>query len=100
MPKPSKLTAKERSLRARIAAHEMHAQHDAKATTAKAIASGPQSLAYWERHVDPSRELDVRERRRRAEHARSAHFARLQLASSRARREAAASKPNRGKRSA
>jgi hypothetical protein len=43
-------------------------------------------LARFEREVDPSGELSVDERRRRAEHARQAHMARLALLSVQSRR--------------
>jgi hypothetical protein len=73
----------ERSLLARQAAHTMHAQYDAQETTAKARAS---FLAKFEREVDPDGVLPLEERRRRAEHLRRAHFARLARASARVRR--------------
>jgi hypothetical protein len=75
-------TPDQRTLRARVAAHAMHAKHDPKATTAKARAT---FLSKFEAEVDPDGTLEPAERARRAEHARSAHFARLALASSRAR---------------
>jgi hypothetical protein len=77
------LSPSERSLRARLAAHAMHARHDARRTTANARAT---FLARFEREVDPDGTLAPEERRRRAEHARSAYFARLSLAASAARR--------------
>jgi hypothetical protein len=43
-------------------------------------------LAQFERQVDPDGLLPSAERRRRAEQLRSAHFARLALASAKARR--------------
>jgi hypothetical protein len=73
----------ERSLRARLAAHTLHAQRDARQTTATARA---RFLAKFEREVDPDGALDPRERRRRAEHARRAYFVRLSLAALEARR--------------
>jgi len=73
----------ERSLRARIAAHAMHARNDPVEITAKARAA---FLAKFERQADPEGVLPPEERRRRAEHLRSAHFARLALASAKARR--------------
>ena len=76
-------SAAERSLRARLAAHAMHARHDPRTTTINGRAA---FLARFEREVDPGDTLDPEERRRRAEHARRAYFARLQLASSKARR--------------
>jgi hypothetical protein len=73
----------ERSLRARLAAYAMHAQHDTRRTSANGRAA---FLARFEADVDPDGRLDPEERRRRAEHARSAYFARLALASVAARR--------------
>ncbi len=73
----------ERSLRARMAAHAMHARNDPVEITAKARAA---FLAKFERQADPEGTLPPEERRRRAEHLRSAHFARLALASAKARR--------------
>ena len=61
----------------------MHALYDAHETTAKARAS---FLAKFEREVDPDGVLPLDERRRRAEHLRRAHFARLARASARVRR--------------
>ena len=80
------LTPEQRSLRARIAAHEKWAHTDPVAGTANARQA---FLARFEAQVDPDGVLPEPERRRRAEHARKAHFARLALASARARRKAA-----------
>ncbi len=77
------MTPAERRLRAQLGAHTMHAQHDPKKTTAKARAV---FLANFEAKADPTGVLPVEERRRRAEHLRKAHFARLALASAKARR--------------
>lgn len=76
------LTAEQRVLRARLAAHAMHSQNDSREVTAPARAA---FLAGFERDVDPEGELPPEERARRAEQARRAHFTRLALASSRAR---------------
>lgn len=73
----------ERSLRARLGAHTLHARRDARQTTALARAG---FLARFEREVDPDGVLDPSERRRRAEHARRAYFTRLSLAAVQARR--------------
>ncbi len=72
-----------RALRARLAAFQMHARHDARQTTAKARAA---FLARFEREADPGGVLSPQERARRAAYLRSAYFARLALASARARR--------------
>ena len=73
----------EQSLRGRLAAHVLHARRDSRETTAKARAA---FLARFEREVDPDGVLDPNERRRRAEQARRAYFARLSLAALEARR--------------
>jgi hypothetical protein len=77
------LSATERTLRAQLAAHTMHAKHDARKTTAKARAA---FLARFEAEVDPDGTLPAEERQRRAEHARSAYFTRLAFAAAKARR--------------
>jgi hypothetical protein len=73
----------ERALRARLAAHAMHGRNDARETTAKARAA---FLASFERQADPEGQLPPAERQRRAQQLRSAYFARLALASAKARR--------------
>jgi hypothetical protein len=77
------LSPAERSLRARLAAYAMHAQHDTRRTSANGRAA---FLARFEREVDPDGRLDPQERYRRAEQARHAYFARLALAAAKARR--------------
>lgn len=77
------MSPEEARLRGRIGAHTLHSRHDPTQTTAKARAS---FLARFEREVDPDRILAPEERQRRAEQARKAYFARLALASARARR--------------
>lgn len=78
------MTPAERVLRARLAAHSLHARlGDETAHTAPARHA---FLARFEREVDPRGELPVEERHRRAEHARKAYFTRLALASVKARR--------------
>src|ERR671933_3098181 len=86
----------ERSLRARIAAYALHAQQDPRETTAKGRAA---FLARFDRQVDPEGLLEPEERRRRAEQARRAYFARLSLAavkSRQAKRAARAQPPGDG----
>lgn len=78
------LTSEERTLRAKLAAHELHARYDPRETTAKARAS---FLAGFEAKVDPEGKLPEAERKRRAKHARKAHFTRMALHSAKARRE-------------
>jgi hypothetical protein len=77
------LSPAERTLRARLAAHAMHAQHDARATTANARAA---FLAKFERQADPEGLLSPAERQHRAAQLRSAYFARLAFAAATARR--------------
>jgi hypothetical protein len=72
----------ERSLRARLAAYALHAQNDPRETTANGRAA---FLARFDREVDPEGLLEPDERRRRAEQARRAYFARLSLAAVKAR---------------
>jgi hypothetical protein len=73
----------DRVLRARIAAHVLHAQiSDPAEHTAPARAA---FLSRFEREVDPDGVLDPEERARRAEHAKKAYFLRLALASRKAR---------------
>jgi hypothetical protein len=73
----------DRVLRARIAAHVLHAQiSDEAEHTAPARAA---FLSRFEREVDPEGLLDPHERARRAEHAKKAYFLKLALASRKAR---------------
>jgi hypothetical protein len=81
--------AVDRSLRARMAAHAMHAANDARVTTANGRAA---FLARFEREVDPQGVLEPEERLRRAEQARRAYFTRLSLAAARARQARQAAK--------
>jgi hypothetical protein len=76
------LSAGGRSLRARLAAHSLHARVDGRAHTARARAK---FLERFEREVDPDGTLPEAERARRARHARAAYFARLALRSAQAR---------------
>lgn len=81
---PENLTPVERTLRARLAAHESWA---ATADPAKRTAPARKAaLDRFERQVDPDGALDPAERQRRAESARKAYFTRLALASTKARR--------------
>ena len=80
----SSLSPRERSLRARLAAHTLHAK-----VTDPAAHTAPARQAFldrFEREVDPDGVLSAQERARRAAHARKAYFAKLALASARARR--------------
>jgi hypothetical protein len=82
MPKREPLSPTERVLRARAAAHAKHAKYDAKAAMDKARVA---FLAGFDRQADPDGVLPPAERQRRAQQLRSAYFARLALASAKAR---------------
>jgi hypothetical protein len=87
MPVPDRLPS-ERSLAARIASHTSWAlTSDPPARTAPAREAFDRR---FEREVDPDGTLPPSERARRAEHARKAYFARLALASAKARRKGSA----------
>ena len=86
---PTRFDPSEMALRGRIGAYELHARRDPRETTAPARAA---FLKRFEREVDPDGVLPEAERLRRAESARKAHFARLALASARARVKKAARK--------
>lgn len=75
------LTPGERSLRAKAAAHAMHAKHDSRDTTRKGTAA---FLASFERKVDPDGLLSPEERAKRAQSALKAHMGSLSLRGSRA----------------
>src|SRR5215213_4976250 len=79
-----KFDPEEISRRGRIGAHMLHSRHDSRETTAKARAT---FLEQFECEVDPDGTLSPEERRRRAEHARKAHFTRLARLSAAARRK-------------
>ena len=82
MPRPSS-DNNDRVLRARMAAHLLHAQiSDPIEHTAPARAA---FLSRFEREVDPDGILDPQERARRAAHAKKAYFIKLALASRKAR---------------
>jgi hypothetical protein len=80
----SHIDPSEMALRGRIGAHVVHSRHDSRELTAKARAT---FLDKFEREVDPDGVLSLEERQRRAQHARSAHFARLALLSVESRRK-------------
>ena len=82
---PTSLSPAERTLRAKMAAHTMHARNNGNAVTAKARAAGPGNIKYWLVKVDA--DLPEEERLRRAEHLKAAHFTRLAYLSAVARRE-------------
>ncbi|MET9025616.1 hypothetical protein ABZW96_08315 [Nocardia sp. NPDC004168] len=77
-------TPVERTLQARIAAHESWAKtSDRAARTAKARAA---MASKFDRIVDPDGLLSPEERAYRADQARKAHYTRLALKSAQARR--------------
>ena len=79
------VTPEQRVLRARLAAHTMHAR--GATNTAPARRAFDQR---FEDEVDPNRELPAAERAKRAAHAKSAYMARLSLAAVKARQAKAA----------
>lgn len=78
---PTSLTPAERTMRARVAAHAMHAA--GKTNTAPARQAMKERFL---RQVDPDGVLPEEERLRRAAHAEKAYFTKLALKSSKARR--------------
>lgn len=84
------LTPSERTLRAKIAAHQSWANTaDPAARTAPGRAA---MMAKFERQVDPDGTMDPAERERRAASARKAYFADLARKSVQVRRERAANR--------
>jgi hypothetical protein len=80
---PEDLTPAQRSMRARLAAHALHAKRDSRELTE------PARKAFIERfvnEVDPDRQLPERERQRRATHAMREHMTRLSFQSSKVRK--------------
>ncbi len=84
------LSAEERTMRARLAAHQSWA--NTADPTARTAAARDAFARRFEDQVDPDRTLPPAERRRRAEHARKAYFQRLALKSAQARRARARSR--------
>lgn len=70
----TKLSHEERVLRARMAAHSMHAQ--GKTNTGPATKA---AMERFEREVDPDGVLPEAERRKRAKHAKSRYYTELAL---------------------
>ena len=77
------MTPDQRRLRGRMAAAVLHSRYDSRALTQRARIA---FLRKFLDQVDPDGRLSEGERLRRAEQARRAHFLRLALASSGARR--------------
>ena len=87
------LTPAQASLRGRIGAHQLHATHNSTLVTANARQAARRALdARLLGEIDPENTLSERERLRRLEHARKAHFARLALKSAVARRRTASNR--------
>ena len=80
------LSPSQRTMRARLAAHAMHARYDGREITGKARKAFAER---FEHEVDPDGVLPIAERQRRAEHAMRAHMTRLALRSAQARRRRA-----------
>lgn len=80
MQKHDALTPAQRSLRARIAAHALHAKGGTNTKPATAA-----FLNRFAREVDPDGILSPEERARRAAHARTSYMQSLALKASRAR---------------
>lgn len=77
-------TPAQRSLRARMAAYASWAStEDRTARTAPAVKA---SMDRFEKQVDPEGKLPPKERQKRAESARKAHFARMAYRSAQVRR--------------
>jgi hypothetical protein len=76
------MTPAERTLRARMAAHALHAKVVSRQHTESARKA---FMNRFEDQVDPDRVLPPAERARRAEQAKKAYFVGLALKSSRAR---------------
>ncbi len=82
----------ERSIRARIGAHQLHATHDSVELTRAARQASTTALNLrLLAELDPADVLPPAERERRLAHARKAHFAKLALRSAQARRRKAGS---------
>lgn len=81
---PSTINPADMAMRGRIGAHVTHSRYDSRELTSSAREA---FLSNFERQVDPDGVLSPEERRRRAEHAKKAHFSRLALKSAEARRK-------------
>ena len=81
------LSPSERTLRARIGAHSLHAQRDSRETTAPGRKAAADKLnARLLAEIDPDSILPLDERARRLEHARRAYFCSLALKRTKKRR--------------
>jgi hypothetical protein len=82
----TKSTHAERVLTGRLGAYVLHSKYDSRELTKAARAAFESK---FERDVDPDGVLPIKERLRRAEMARKAHYTRLALLSAKARRKKA-----------
>jgi hypothetical protein len=78
---PSMMTPEERSLRARAAAHRMHAQGKTNTKPGRDA-----FMARFYKEVDPDGVLPEGERHKRAQHAMRAHMLTISAKSAKARR--------------
>jgi hypothetical protein len=80
------LTPEQRTLRARLAAHESWSNtEDRSKRTSSGYRASPASVDYWLDKVDPDGTMTPDARRRAAESKRDAYMARLAFNASRAR---------------
>jgi hypothetical protein len=80
------LTDEQRTLRARLAAHESWANTEDRTARAEAgHRASPASVEYWEQRVDPDGTLTPEARRAAAKSKRDAYMTRLAFNASRAR---------------
>src|SRR5829696_2601569 len=89
-PETRSFDASEMAVRGRLGAFATLSRHDPRELTAPARS---RFLERFVAEVDPHSELPVEERERRARYARKLYFAKLALASARARRARAAQEP-------
>jgi hypothetical protein len=81
------LTPEQRTLRARLAAHESWSNTENRSARTKAgHRASPASVEYWEPRVDPEGALTPEARRAAAKSKRDAYMTRLEFNASRARK--------------
>ena len=81
-------TPSQRSLIGRVSANARWARatrEERHQQAARARANSPASITYWETKIDPDGQLDPAERTRRAGYLKAEYYARLTLASAKAR---------------
>lgn len=86
MPYPTTLTPEQRTLRAQIAANTRWANTSSGERVAVTAKARQAAYERFEKQVDPEGVMLPAERAKLAENARRAHFQRMALASSKARR--------------